>query len=67
MTTLTVSPRELAVQIWGDSQADARSPGQRQIRRIARELYSDEAPGQGGRWYFTRSQTNAIRRCITTG
>jgi hypothetical protein len=60
----TVSPQELAVQIWGRSQMDARSPGQRQIRRIARELYPDKAPGKGGRWHFTLAQAAAIRRRI---
>jgi len=67
MTALTVSPRELAVQIWGKSQIDARSSGQRQVRHIARELYPDEAPGKGGRWHFTPSQANTIRRRIAAG
>jgi hypothetical protein len=56
-----LTPQELAVQLWGRAEGGSRSLGARQIRRVARELFSDEAPGKGGRWHLTPIQVEAIK------
>jgi hypothetical protein len=49
-TADTITPTELAVELWGESEDHSRSRGARKVRRIARRLFPDDAPGQGGDW-----------------
>lgn len=56
------TPAGLAAAIWGSSQAYSRSWGAREVRRVARELFFEDAPGQGREWKFTPEQEAAIRR-----
>lgn len=58
----TLTPEELAVQIWGQSREASRSSGARSVRRVARELFPGDAPGRGRRWHLTLSQADAIIR-----
>jgi hypothetical protein len=60
----TVTPTELADMIWGPGERDSRGAGPRQIRKVARQLFGAEAPGQGGRWHLTPAQADAIREQI---
>lgn len=32
------------------------------LRRIARELFAGDAPGQGGTWAFTEEQVQRLRQ-----
>jgi hypothetical protein len=57
-----ISPSELAAQIWGNTQVDSRSHGARQIRRHARQLFPEAAPGRGKGWRLTPDQADAIRQ-----
>jgi hypothetical protein len=63
-STSTITPTELAAQIWGDPQTDSRGVGARQIRLLARELFPSAAPGQGGGWHLTTDQADAIRQRV---
>jgi hypothetical protein len=53
---------ELAVRMWGKSENHSRSSGARGIRQVLRELYPDEAPGQGRQWQITERMALAVRR-----
>lgn len=57
----TVTPTELASEIWGASEDQSRSSGARRIRQVARELFPEDAPGQGGDWQITPAQVRQIR------
>ena len=59
------TPTQLAVEIWGEDQNYSRSPGSHRVRKEARELFPDDAPGQGGEWDLTGEQAVAIRRRLT--
>ena len=50
------TPTGLAEAIWGSSQAHSRSWGSRQVRRVARDLFPSDAPGQGHDWNLTPEQ-----------
>jgi hypothetical protein len=52
---------ELAVQIWGAAENHSRSNGARKVRKVARELFPEQAPGQGRDWDFTPAMAAAIR------
>lgn len=56
----TMTPKELAVRLWGADQDWARSAGARRVRSIARRLYPERAPGQGGEWALTHEQARRI-------
>jgi hypothetical protein len=58
------TPTEVAVEFWGSGEDVSRSAGARRVREIARELFPDEAPGQGGEWELTPDQIAAIRQRI---
>lgn len=60
----TLSPTELARQIWGSVEGHSRSRGTRLIRQIARELFPEDAPGKGHEWHLTPEQVAAIRRHV---
>lgn len=45
----TLTPTQLAVELWGTAENDSHSQGARIVRKIARELYAEDAPGMGGR------------------
>lgn len=62
-----LSPTQLAVQIWGKTENDSRSRGAREVRRIARELFPEQAPGMGGRWELTREMGAAIEGAVRKG
>jgi len=53
---------ELAVQIWGSSEDYSRSWGARNVRRVARDLFLEDAPGQGKEWDFDAADAATIRR-----
>lgn len=55
------TPTELAAEIWGKSEGYSRNPGARRVRREARELFPEDAPGRGGDWDFTDEQSSRIR------
>jgi hypothetical protein len=57
----TMTPTQLAVELWGRAENDSHSWGAREVRRIARELFPADAPGMGGRWHLTPTQASAIR------
>lgn len=57
----TLTPTELAVELWGQSENDSHSRGARKVRRIARELFPHDAPGMGGEWILTPDMAAAIR------
>src|SRR5262245_14762125 len=57
---LTVTPTEVAVQLFGPSHGHSRSPGARRVRVLARRLYPRSAPGKGGAWALTTAQAVAI-------
>ena len=59
-----MTPAELAQEIWGTSEAGARSRGAREVRRVARKLFPADAPGKGRRWFLTQSQPAAIRHTV---
>jgi hypothetical protein len=61
----TPTSTELAVELWGESEGFSRSPGARKVRKIARELFSDDAPGKGGEWDFTEAQTSTLRERLS--
>lgn len=46
-------PTHLAQEIWGASQAYSHSWGARLVRRVARDLFPDDAPGKGRDWELT--------------
>ena len=58
---MTMTPAELATEIWGASEAYSRSRGARRVREVARDLFPDAAPGKGRKWSLTRAQAAAIR------
>lgn len=58
---MTITPTELAVELWGTGENQSRSQGARKVRRIARELFPADAPGQGGEWHLTPQQVEEIR------
>jgi hypothetical protein len=58
----TVTPAELAFRWWGSSEGYSRSPGATKIRKIARGMFPDDAPGQGGTWHLTSVHVEAIQR-----
>ncbi|HMJ34822.1 MAG TPA: hypothetical protein VK501_12990 [Baekduia sp.] len=57
----TLTPTELAVELWGTAENDSHSQGARQVRRTARSLFPADAPGMGGHWHLTPAQVQAIR------
>jgi hypothetical protein len=57
----TMTPTEVAVAIWGSQEGESRSHGAREVRRIARDLFPDDAPGQGDEWHLTPDQVAQIR------
>jgi hypothetical protein len=57
----TITPTELAVQLWGRSEDFSRSAGARRIRVVARDLFPAEAPGKGGEWHLTPEQVTRIK------
>lgn len=57
----TLTPTQLAVDLWGSAENDSHSHGARIVRKIARELFPQDAPGMGGHWHLTRAQCAAIR------
>jgi hypothetical protein len=56
----TLEPKQLAAQLFGQSHGEARSAGARAVRKAARELFPNEAPGKGGSWNLTPDQAAAI-------
>jgi hypothetical protein len=56
----TRTPTELAVELWGSAEGYSRSAGARRVRRIARDLFPDDAPGQGREWHLTDAQAAQI-------
>jgi len=60
----TITPTELAVELWGTSQDGSRSWGSRRVRTAARVLFEHEAPGRGGNWTFTPMQAAELRRSL---
>jgi hypothetical protein len=58
----TITPTQLAVQIWGKAENHSRSAGARNVRRAARRLFPDQWPGKGGQWELTPDMAAAIRR-----
>lgn len=60
----TMTPTELAAEIWGDAENHSRSRGARAVRRVARELFPGDAPGKGREWQLTPAQVSAIRRAV---
>lgn len=56
----TLTPTQLAVQLWGQAENDSHSQGAREVRRIARDLFPKHAPGMGGKWALTPDQAAAI-------
>jgi hypothetical protein len=60
----SVTPTELAVELWGPSQNRSRGWGSRRVRAAARALFEDEAPGRGGTWAFSPRQAAEIRRSL---
>src|SRR5262245_895015 len=60
----SVTPTELAVELWGASQNESRSWGSRRVRAVARDLFEHEAPGRGGSWNLTPMQAAEIRRAL---
>jgi hypothetical protein len=63
----TLTPTALAVELWGSAEDHSRSSGARKIRRIARDLFPDDAPGQGHEWHLTHAQAAAIRGRAAAG
>ena len=61
-TVETTTPTELAVQLWGRSEAESRSAGARKVRKIARELFPRTEAEWGNDWHFTPGQVLAIKR-----
>ena len=59
----TITPTELAAEIWGPTQAHSRSAKAREIRKIARELYGR----QHRPWHFSPAQAQEIRLRLTRG
>ena len=59
-----MTPKELAVEIWGLSEHDSRSWGARKVREVARKLFPKEAPGKGKPWDLTPAQARSIRRGV---
>jgi hypothetical protein len=59
-----MTPTELAVELWGPSQANSRAWGPRHVRVVARTLFGNDAPGQGGDWRLSREQADEIRRAL---
>jgi hypothetical protein len=62
-----MTPAEVAVKIWGTQEGHSRGPGPRKVRVVARELFPDDAPGQGGEWDLTDAQAATIRAELTDG
>jgi hypothetical protein len=60
----TITPTELAVEIWGSPESYSRGPGARKIRKVARGLFPRHAPGKGREWHLTPAQSSAIRRVV---
>ena len=56
-----MTPTELAVALWGDSENYSRSPGARKVRAIARRKFPEQAPGHGREWELTDDMAAAIR------
>lgn len=57
----TITPTQLATEIWGQAENESHSRGARLVRKIARELFPEDAPGMGGQWAFTPAQADRIR------
>lgn len=60
MVENTLTPTQLAVEIWGPSEDESHSRGAREVRRIARDLFPADAPGMGGHWAITKGQAERI-------
>lgn len=56
-----LTPAQLAVEFWGQAENESHSRGAREVRRLARDLFPEDAPGMGGRWWLTPAQAAAIR------
>ena len=61
-TAATVSPAELATELWGEDAADSHSAGAQRVRTAARELFPEAAPGHGGEWRLTPPQVRRIEK-----
>jgi hypothetical protein len=64
---VTRTPTGLAAELWGSSEANSRSAGARKVRLAARDMFSDNAPGQSGEWDFTDAQLAILREELTDG
>ncbi len=62
----TLTPTELAVELWGDAENYSRSSGAFKVRKIARDLFPDDAPGRGGHWHLTPAMASAIRAYVAS-
>ena len=60
----SITPTELAVELWGASENGSGSWGSRRVRAVARDLFEREAPGRGGSWSLTPMQAAEIRRAL---
>jgi hypothetical protein len=62
MDEATITPTELAAQIWGQSENHSRSWGAREVRKVAHDLFPSESPDKGSDWNLTAAQADAIRQ-----
>ena len=56
----TITPQELATQIYGKAAGHSRSPEARRIRPVARLLFPEHT--KGTHWHLTGDQVEAIRK-----
>jgi hypothetical protein len=56
-----MTPAQLAADSWGAAEGLSTSPGAWKVRRAARILFPDAAPGQGGEWELTEAQAGQIQ------
>jgi hypothetical protein len=60
-----MTPAQLAADLWGTGEGFSTSPGALKVRRAARILFPDAAPGQGGEWELTEAQAGQIREHLS--
>jgi hypothetical protein len=57
----TMTPTELAAELWGRAEAESHSRGARGVCAIARELFPRSDGERYTHWHFTPDQVLAIK------
>jgi hypothetical protein len=60
----TMTPTEVAAEVWGRAEAESHSAGARRVRKVARTLFPRSQAEAYRPWHFTPDQALEIKRNV---